>query len=194
MNNVDVSNIGATSQFPPLVDYQDITLQFSLPSESGVEASPAGTKVTLVYDETHSLPLDKAQGIADVRVHYDGMRSVGIPSGSVDSISPPHDGDFKEDITWNVRSTVSDFCSALSGYRVSGKNVSFIQMGEDPDSVISAVSNPYYALNFFVWFDNDRLYCRATLNRGSIGLLVGYNYNWTGGTVTLTAKVSLLPY
>lgn len=194
MNDVDVSKVGLYSEFPPLVDYQTVTLQFTIPGESGSVASPAGTNTVLVYDQTHSTTLDKAQGIADVRIHYDGMRAVGIPTGLVDSANPPSGGDFKDDITWNVRSTVADFCSALSGYRVNGKNVSFVQMGQDPNSVISAVSNPYYALNFFVWFDDGRLYCRATLNRGSISLLAGYNYNWTGGTVTLTAKVSLLPY
>lgn len=194
MSNINVSKVGLYSEFPPLVDYQDAVIQFSLPSESGTVPAPAGTASTVVYDQTHNILLDKASGIADVRIHYDGMRAVGFPTGTVDSISPPSGGDYKDDITWNVRSAVFDFCSALSGYRVNGKNVSFVQLGQDPSLAIIAVSNPVYALNFFVWFDNGRLYCRATLHRDSFGLAAGYNYAWTGGTVTVTAKVSLLPY
>lgn len=193
MNNIDVSKVSLYSEFPPLVDYQEALIQFNLPSNAigftdGVPAFQQN-----IYDQTHSTPLDKASGIADVTINYDGMRAVGSPTGTVSSGSPPAGGDFKEDITWNVRSTVSDFCSSRQDYMVSGKNVSFIQMGVNPSSTITNVSDRYYALNFFVWFESGILYCRCTLDIGHPGG-PAYTARWEGGVVTLNARVSLLPY
>lgn len=193
MNNIDVSKVSLYSEFPPLVDYQDATIQFNIPGQTGSVPSPAGSATTTVFDQTFSTPIDKAAGVADVRINYTGMRAVGIPTGAATSAGISG-GDYKDDITWVVKSTISDFTSALPSFMISGKNVSNVQLMQNPAIPIQNLSNPYYVLNFYVWFQDGVLYCRAVLQRVSISLIVGYNYAWAGGTVTLTAKVSLLPY
>lgn len=183
MNNIDVSKVSLYSEFPPLVDYQDVTLSFSLPSSSVFIPMGSPTSTTLLYDQTHSVPIDKAQGIADVRIDYDGMVAL------VDGLS-----NYSSSIGWMVRSTVFDFTptNLPNTPLVGGKNVSFKSVGAD---AYSSFYNQYIALNFFVWFDTGRLYCQATLNRGVTSpVATGYTATWAGGTVTLVAKVSLLPY
>lgn len=193
MNNIDISKVSVYSEFPPLVDYQDITIQFNIPSNTGSVPSPAGSNTTVIFDQTFSTQIDKSNGIADVKIHYTGMRAVGSPTGFASSAGISG-GDYKDDISWVVKSTISDFTSALPSFMVSGKNVSNTQLLENPSVPVQNLSNPYYVINFYVWFQNGVVYCRAVLQRVSISLDVGYNYAWAGGTVTLTAKVSLLPY
>lgn len=181
MNNIDVSKVSLYSEFPPLVDYQDVTLSFSLPSSSVFIPMGSPTSTTLLYDQTHSVPIDKAQGIADVRIDYDGMVA------QVDNVP-----NYSSNIGWMVRSTVFDFTptNLPNTPLVGGKNVSYKSEGSDASNF-----NQYIALNFFVWFDAGRLYCQATLHRGvNSPVTSGYTATWAGGTVTLTAKVSLLPY
>lgn len=171
MDNIDVSGVAFSTNFPTIVRYDVPNRQVVINLASYSVNIPALTPQTtnIVYDVTSSVALDKNNGIANTVIEYMGAAHI----------------DFLPPIRANFRGIYREF---FFGSLVGGVNQVF------PSGLSDAITADYFVLTTVTWFDAGRMYLRAVLQYTNAVRVSSYTAQWAGGALTARADLSLLPY
>lgn len=178
MTKIDTSKTILMSSLPAIIKFQDTSFSFSIPPYSQTFPNSSPPTAFKIYEHQSSTPISKNNGVAQVLVEYSGGVFL-IPDASYTTS------------VYNVRGALSDYYTQDTP--ISGKNAS------TSSSVFNNPNNRYFTFNVFSWFDSDNVYVKVELYYTRTITTAGPGFPqetivWAGGTVSVDASVTLLPF